>query len=128
MVNKDRLYQTFGELLYVVAITDGVIQKKEVQALEEILKAHPKGKEIIWSFNYENEHENDAEALYKKVMEVFSDHGPDHEYEFMLYALEKVANASKGKDGEEQKIITNFSLDLLERFKKDIEKIKEKYI
>lgn len=127
MVNKDRLYQTFGELLYIVAIRDGVIQQKEVQILEEILKAHPKGKEITWSFNYENEHKNDAEALYKKVIEVFSDHGPDQEYEFMLYALEKVANASKGKDEEEQKIITNFSSDLLERFKKDIEKIKEKY-
>ena len=79
------------------------------------------------SLIYENEHKNDAETLYKKVIEVFSGHGPDQEYEFMLYALKKVANAGKAKDGEEQKVIANFSYDLLERFKKDIEKIKEKY-
>lgn len=127
MVSRDRLYQTFGELLYVVAMSDGVIQKEEVETLEEILKAHPKGAAIKWSFDYESENQNDIEVLYKKVIEVFSDNGPDQEYDFMMYALAKIADASEGMDTKEEKVITNFSKDLLERFKKDIEKIKEKY-
>ncbi len=127
MVSRERLYQTFGELLYVLAMSDGVIQKEEFETLEEILKGHPKGKEIKWSFEYESAHQNDIETLYKKVIEVFSDNGPDHEYDFMIYALTKIAEASKGTNAKEKKVITNFSNDLLERFVKDIEKIKEKY-
>ncbi|GAA4275116.1 TerB family tellurite resistance protein [Aquimarina gracilis] len=127
MVSRERLYRTFGELLYVLAMSDGVIQKEEVETLEEILQGHPKGKEIKWSFDYESTNQNDIETLYKKVIEVFSDNGPDHEYDFMIYALTKIADASKGVNAEEQKLITNFSNDLLERFVKDIEKIKEKY-
>ncbi|TSE06337.1 TerB family tellurite resistance protein [Aquimarina algiphila] len=127
MVSRDRLYQTFGELLYVIAMSDGVIQKEEVETLEEILKGHPKGAVIKWSFDYENKNQNDIETLYKKVIEVFSDNGPDEEYDFMLYALAKIADASEGMNSKEEKVITNFSRDLLERFKNDIEKIKEKY-
>ncbi|MBW1294007.1 TerB family tellurite resistance protein [Aquimarina litoralis] len=123
MVSRDRLYQTFGELLYVIAMSDGVIQKEEVKALEEILKAHPKGQEIKWSFDYENENEGDIETLYKKVIEVFSDHGPDEEYDFMIYALTKIAEAKDGIEAEEQKLINSFSKDLLERFKKDIDNL-----
>ncbi len=127
MVSRERLYRTFGELLYVLAMSDGIIQKEEVETLEEILKGHPKGKDIKWSFDYESTNQNDIEGLYKKVIEVFSDNGPDHEYDFMIYALTEIAKASKGINSKEKKLITNFSDDLLERFVKDIEKIKEKY-
>ncbi|GAA4279350.1 tellurite resistance TerB family protein [Aquimarina mytili] len=127
MVSRERLYQTFGELLYVLAMSDGVIQKEEVETLEEILKGHPKGEEIKWSFDYESDNQNDIETLYKNIIEVFSDNGPDMEYDFMLYALTKIAEATKGVDANEEQVITNFSKDLLERFKNDIEKIKEKY-
>ena len=127
MISRDRLYQTFGELLYVIAMSDGVIQEKESEVLEEILKAHPKGKDIKWSFEYESQNQSDIETLYKKVIEVFSDNGPDYEYDFMIYALTKIAEASAGKDLKENEVISNFSEDLLERFKGDIEKIKEKY-
>jgi uncharacterized tellurite resistance protein B-like protein len=127
MVSRDRIYQTFGELLYVIAMSDGVIQKKEIETLEDILEGHPKAKEIKWSFDYENENQNDVETLYKKIIEVFSDNGPDEEYDFMIYALAKIADASEGMNTNEEKLITNFSRDLLKRFKNDIEKIKEKY-
>ncbi len=123
MVSRDRLYQTFGELLYVIAMSDGVIQKEEVQALEEILKAHPRGQEIKWSFDYESDNQNDIETLYKKVIEVFSDNGPDEEYDFMIYALTRIAEATDGIDSKEEKIIKSFSKDLLKRFKKDIDNL-----
>lgn len=127
MVSRERLYRTFGELLYVIAMSDGVIQKEEVETLEEILKGHPKGADIKWSFDYETDNQTDIEDLYRKVIEVFSDNGPDMEYDFMIYALTQIAKASEGVGSDEEKIISNFSKDLLERFKNDIEKIKEKY-
>lgn len=123
MVSKERLYRTFGELLYVIAKSDGVIQKEEVNTLEEILKGHPRAKDIKWSFDYETENETDIETLYKKVIEVFSDHGPDEEYEYMIYALTKVAEASDGIKAKEEKVIKSFSNDLLERFKSDIDRL-----
>ncbi|KAA1247633.1 TerB family tellurite resistance protein [Aquimarina sp. RZ0] len=121
MVSRERLYQTFGELLYVIAMSDGVIKKEEAKALEAILKAHPKGEEIKWSFDYENRNQNDIETLYKKVIEVFSDNGPDEEYDFMIYALTKIAEASDGIGSKEERVITSFSKDLLKRFKEDID-------
>ncbi len=127
MVSRERLYRTFGELLYVIAMSDGIIQKEEVETLEKILKGHPKGADIKWSFDYESDNQSDVETLYKKVIEVFSDNGPDMEYDFMIYALTQIAEASKGIQPNEEKLITNFSKDLLERFINDIEKIKEKY-
>lgn len=123
MVSRDRLYQTFGELLYVIAMSDGIIQKEEVNVLEEILKAHPKGQDIKWSFDYENRNDSDIETLYKKIIEVFSDNGPDEEYDFMIYALTRIAEAKDGIEANEQKVITNFSKDLLERFKRDIDNL-----
>ena len=127
MENKDRLYQSFGELLYVAAMEDGVINEREILTLEEILMEHPKGKEIKWSFDYENEHHSDINALYRKVIEVFSDHGPDEEYEFMHYALTKLALVSNHVNASNDSIATNFSTDLLNRFTKDAESIKDNF-
>lgn len=121
MVSKERLYRTFGELLYVIAKSDGVIQDEEVETLEELLKGHPRADDIKRSFDYEFENDTDIENLYKKVIEVFSDHGPDEEYEYMIYALTKVAEASDGIHAKEQKMIKSFSGDLLKRFRKDID-------
>jgi len=125
MVSREILYRTFGELLYVIAMSDGVIQEKEVTTLEEILRAHPDGEKIKWSFDYENKNQNDIEKLYKKVMEVLYDNGPDKEYDFLIYALTKIAEASDGISIDEEKVITSFSRNLLNRFKKDINKLYE---
>ena len=38
MVSKTRLYDAFGELIYTVAIADGIIQEDEVKIIEERLK------------------------------------------------------------------------------------------
>lgn len=123
MVSREILYRTFGELLYVIAMSDGLIQKKEVTTLEEILRAHPEGEKIKWSFDYENKNQNDIEGLYKKVMEVLYDNGPDKEYDFLIYALTKIAEVSDGISANEEKVIKSFSRDLLERFKRDIDKL-----
>ena len=38
MTETERLFEVFGELLYAIAMADGVIQKEELSALEEIVE------------------------------------------------------------------------------------------
>ena len=54
MKDKEKLYETLGELLYAVAIADGVIQPSETDRLKEIVEHHSWGKVIKWSFDYES--------------------------------------------------------------------------
>lgn len=123
-MSKEKLYDAFGELIYVVAMADGLIQKEEIEALEEILKGHPWAREIEWSFKYESEHEEDINYLYKKVLDFCHQHGPDPEYDFLIDVLKKIAEASHGTDATERAIIKKFAHDLTERFKRDLNKIK----
>lgn len=125
MTPKERIYDAFGELAYLVARSDGLIQPEEVVKLEEILMAHPKGREIKWSFDYERRKRNDPEALYKKVIDCCRENGPDPEYQFLVEMLERVALASAGIDSSEEAAIKGFIHDLTERFKKDIRDINE---
>ena len=125
MTPKERIYDAFGELLYLVARADGLIQPEEVEKLEEILKGHPKAREIKWSFDYERTRRNDPEDLYLKIIERCRENGPDPEYQFLIEMLEEVARASAGIDRDEKGVIEGFVYDLTERFKKDIQDINE---
>jgi uncharacterized tellurite resistance protein B-like protein len=125
MTAKERIYDAFGELAYLVAKADGLIQPEEVEALEAILAQHPHGKEIKWSFDYERRQHNDPEDVYQKVLECCRENGPDPEYAFLLEMLEAVAEASAGIDAREDAVITGFARDLTRRFKEDIQSINE---
>jgi len=120
MKDKKELYEAFGQLVYVVAIADGLIQKEEVHVLEEIIKDHPWACHIKWSFVHEIEQEEDIDTLYKKVLNFCHKHGPDPEYKFLFEILEKIALANEGMDKVEEAIITKFIFDLQQRFKKDL--------
>jgi len=123
MGKKEHIYDAFGELVYVVAMADGLIQEKELEALEKIIASHPKSREIKWSFDYEMAKGRSVEEVYKKVIISCHENGPDSEYRFLVEMLEEVANASSGIDPKERKVIDNFIHDLTERLRKDIEKI-----
>ncbi|MEZ4829156.1 MAG: TerB family tellurite resistance protein [Bacteroidia bacterium] len=123
MRSKVKLYDVFGELLYVVAMADGIIQPEEKKKLEELVADHPWGEEIKWSFDYEVKQNPDVEDLYKKVILFCQDFGPDPEYQFMIEVMEKVAEASAGIDKDEREVVHNFVTSLTARFRKDIEKI-----
>jgi len=123
MVTKEKLYDTFGELIYVLAMADGVIQHEEVEVLEEIVRSHPNAEDIQWSFNYEKDHHNDPEQLYTNVIDICYENGPDPEYQFLIDILEKVAAASQGITAREEEVIHNFSHDLIVRFRADLEKL-----
>lgn len=123
MKSTDKLYETFGELIYLVAMADGEIQPEELLTIEQMLAGHPWGEDIKWSFEYEVRKNNDLEDLYKKVIYYCEEHGPDKEYAFMMKVLEEVAKSSAGIDEHEEKIMNDFVRDLTNKFREDIDRI-----
>ncbi len=123
MQNTEKLYEAFGELIYVVAMSDGEIQAEELKVIEEKLANHPWGKDIKWSFDYEVKKERSIEELYKKVITYCEMHGPEKEYQFLIETLEAVAHSSDGIDKDEQKVMDDFTNGLIQKFKADIDRI-----
>lgn len=123
MKNTEKLIEAFGELIYVVAMSDGAIQKQELVVIENKLAVHKWGEDIKWSFDYEVKKNRSIEELYKKVITYCEMHGPDPEYQFLLNLIEDVAAASKGVEKSEKKVMDGFVKDLTEKFRLDIERI-----
>jgi len=123
MKDTDKLYEAFGELIYVVAMADGEIQPEELQVIEKRLATHPWGEDIKWSFDYEVKKGRDLEDLYKKVVYYCEEHGPEEEYAFLMEVLEEVAAAHAGISDVEQGVSDNFVEGLTEKFKADLERI-----
>ncbi|NME71932.1 tellurite resistance TerB family protein [Flammeovirga aprica] len=121
MSDKEKLYEILGELLFVVAKADGVIQDEEKEALETYFKDHPYGKDIRWSFNYEAKRNTPADVVYNKVIDYCKHYGPANEYQEFIKAMEVVAEAADGIDDNETAVMQSFSQDLLTRFKNDID-------
>jgi len=115
---NDKLYDAFGELVYVLAMSDGELQSEELETLDKLLKDHKWGSEIQWSFNYEKGKARNLEEVYNKVKFACFDVGPNPVYAEMLEVLEKVAESSLGVGEEEQSIIDRFKNDLIEEFGK----------
>ncbi len=126
MGKKEKLFEAFGELIYVVAMADGIIQKEEIDALDNILKTHPNAQEIKWSFDYEVGKENSIEKLYEKVLHCCHQYGPDPEYQNLIDILDAVGKAGKIIAGDEHAIINKFTHELTERFKADIDKLNKR--
>lgn len=118
-INKEKLYEAFGELIYVVAMADGEIQETEVTALKKLVSEHPLGADIKWSFDYEAKNITDTKDTYQKVLNTCQAFGPTEDYLLLIDLLEKVAEASAGIEEKEQEVINNFQADLIARFKED---------
>ena len=121
--NHEKLYETFGELLYVVAMADGLIQEEEVSALETVLAEHPWAADIKWSFNYERKKERGVEEVYAKVLDYCTHAGPSPEYQNMIEVMEAIAKSSNGVDTDEKEVMDTFANTLIETFKKDMKGI-----
>ncbi|NJL12882.1 MAG: TerB family tellurite resistance protein [Microscillaceae bacterium] len=121
-MNKDQLYEAFGELIYAVAKADGLIQDEEVTALQDILQQHAWAKDVEWSFHYEVKKDTNIHDAYQRALDTFRDFGPTPEYQYLLDILEKVAEASSGIGHEEAHVIEGFQTDLKTRFLEDLEK------
>ena len=118
-INKEKLYEAFGELIYVVAMADGNIQDEEVAALKKLVSEHPLGADIKWSFDYEAKNEANVKDTYQKVLNTCQAFGPTEDYLLLIDLLEKVAAASAGIEEKEQQVINDFQTDLIARFKND---------
>ena len=116
MVSKTRLYDAFGELIYTVAIADGIIQDDEVKIIEERLKEFEWGEEVKWSFNYEKKKGSDLKETYLKALETFKEYGPHPDYYNLLELLEEVAKASDGFEKKEGRVISIFNKSLRAHF------------
>ena len=123
MGDNERLYDTLGELLYVVAMADGKIQQEELDSLNIILKDHAWAKEIKWSFNYESIKNSDVEDIYSKVINFCHGYGPSVVYPEFIASMKALAEASNGIDSREDKVISSFSKDLIARLQADLDKI-----
>jgi tellurite resistance protein len=118
--NQEKLYEAFGELLYVIAMADGFIQEEEITALEKVLESHPWAADIKWSFNYERKKGSSVEDVYAKVIDYCKYRGPHAEYAKMIEVMEVIATASAGVDPEEKEVMDSFVHTLTEKFKNDI--------
>jgi uncharacterized tellurite resistance protein B-like protein len=123
MDKTERLYDVLGEMLYVVAMADGVIQAEERQALKKFLSNHAYKGEIEWSFFYEEKNNHNIDDVYKKVLDCCHSHGPSPIYVEFVEAMKTIANAVDGIDEKEEKFIQSFSADLLARFQRDAERL-----
>ena len=123
MTEKEKLYETLGELLYVIAKADGIIQNEEKVSLAELVKEHAWAEQITWSFDYEALNNSSIDDVYSKVINFCHRYGPAPEYYEFVTSMKLIADATNGIDKDEEKVINSFSRDLIERFKKDIEKI-----
>jgi uncharacterized tellurite resistance protein B-like protein len=121
MKNTEKLIESFGELLYVLAMADGRIQEEELQAIQQKLAQHKWGAGIQWSFDYERKNNSDPEEIYRKVISYCEMHGPDPEYKFLLELLEEVAEASAGIDADESAVMKDFVEELTTKFRNDLD-------
>jgi uncharacterized tellurite resistance protein B-like protein len=116
MISKTRLTDAFGELIYAVAIADGMVQPEEIKTLEKLLKGHPWASEIKWSFDYEVKNKNALKETYEKALGTLKEHGPFEDYTYLVEVIEKIAAASDGVDQSENRIISEFQTSLREHF------------
>lgn len=113
MVNKEKLFEAFGELIYAVAKIDGAVQPEEVEKLKSLFQYKTGGEEIIWSFNYESKKGNDVKYAYEKALGVMIEYGPYDGYPELIRILNEVAKASNGIEESERFLISRFEEDLL---------------
>ena len=124
MTDQEKLYETLGELLFCIAKADGVIQEEEKVALKRLLKNHAWANEIQWSFNYEESKNATLEETYNKVISYCHSYGPTPIYNEFIDAMNTIAKSSDGIDENEAYIIQSFSADLIERFLRDVQRLK----
>lgn len=121
MANQEKIYEVLGELLYAVAMADGVIQPEEKDALQSLLVDHPWASDIRWSFQYEAKHDATVKELYDKAITFCKMEGPHPAYAEFVEAMKTIAEAADGMDKREKELIQSFSKDLIDQFQNDVD-------
>ncbi|WP_020530243.1 hypothetical protein [Flexithrix dorotheae] len=122
MINKEKIYEAFGELIFAILRIDGTINPSQKNKVELILKKFENGDQIFWSFNYENNHKKNWEEIENNTLDLFLEFGPSKDYQtffeiFEAMEIEKLdLIGSKGK-----KMITRFKNKLKLKFSENQE-------
>ncbi len=116
-MQKERLFDAFGELIYAFAMADGNVHEEEVRALESHLENYEGAKSVSWSFNYSIGKEISLNDAYKKAFNACVNIGPISDYEFLFELLDKVAEID-GVQQSEKDLIVKFKTDLRDEFMK----------
>ncbi|TRX66384.1 TerB family tellurite resistance protein [Carboxylicivirga sp. M1479] len=124
MKKIEKLYEVLGELLYAIAKADGIVQSEEKERLKELFNNHAFGSDIVWSFEYEVSKSTPIDEIYNKVINFCHSYGPAPQYDEFIKAMKIIAEAADGIQEGEAKIIESFSKDLLERFQRDTDKLR----
>ena len=116
MISQTRLNDAFGELIYCVALADGMVQEEEIETLKAVLHGHPWAREIRWSFDYEVQKGNRLMDTYEKALETLKENGPHKDYYFLLDVLETIGESSEGMQRKEGQLISNMHKSLRAHF------------
>lgn len=127
-LNYKQFYKELGHLLYVVAFSDGVIQKKEVEALREfVLKelapfehssdSSGMNKAFYTQFEFEDiaEKRAPAEEVYKSFVSYLNDNAfyiNNQLKTSIIKAVETVAHAYKKTNKKEQEMIDKITEEI----------------
>ena len=93
MQNKESLYEAFAELSYAVAISDGVVEQEEIDAVVNASKDHPIQKMILTQFHSKNLDASIAQS-YKNILDIHRDFRLVDEYPFLINIIEELAKKS----------------------------------
>jgi hypothetical protein len=116
MISQSRLHDAFGEIIYAVAIADGMIQEDEVKVIDEKLEQFSWGEDAKWSFNWEKKKGTQLKDAYLKALDTLKENGPHPNYYELIELLEDVAKASDGFEKKEGKVISIFNKSLKAHF------------
>jgi len=119
MNNKIGLEQALAELVYSIALADGVLEDKEMEAFEEMITEELEDQAVVIKDRFlllKGRSAPNVESAYKQAMYAIklneSDFSDELKDKYFLI-IQKVAKSIKGLRVEERK--------LLDRFKTDIE-------
>lgn len=116
MVSQARLHDAFGEIIYAVAIADGLIQEEELKLIDEKLAQFSWGEDAKWSFNWERKKETQLKEAYLKALDTLKENGPTKSYYDLINILEEVAKISDGFEKKEGRVISIFNKSLKSHF------------
>ncbi|MDW7690908.1 hypothetical protein R9C00_20880 [Flammeovirgaceae bacterium SG7u.111] len=120
-MNKEKLYDAFGELLYATFKVEGAIRGEVLVKLEESLAHYNWGAAALWSFNYEQDHNRSIEDAFDKAYYTFEEFGPNEEYATLFSLLERLSN--------KKHYISKRGRVMIEKFKRRLnKKFSDRYI
>lgn len=115
--DKSNLYRSFGDLIYAIAMADGILQDEEKTAIRKIIGEHAMMPYIEQALDRKEKKEISIVSAYYKVMTYIKENKPDPEFHFLLKVLEALSKLSAGVDEDDENLMEDFIADLRSKLK-----------